>query len=115
MHIHHLALEVADCERSLGFYAGVLGLAERSRKHDEDGGLRAVWLSAGEVVIMLERRLRGRPGAGGSGHLLCFAAEDLDGWKRKLEAGGVAVDDRTASTLYVSDPDGHRVGLSVYR
>jgi hypothetical protein len=27
---------------------------------------------------------------------------------------GVAVRDRTANTLYVQDPDGHRVGLSVF-
>jgi hypothetical protein len=26
----------------------------------------------------------------------------------------VAIADRTASTLYVLDPDGHRVGLSVF-
>jgi hypothetical protein len=40
---------------------------------------------------------------------------DLEEWERKLRAAGLTVDDRTASTLYLADPDGHRVGLSVYR
>lgn len=115
MRIHHVALQVADCERSVAFYAGVLGLPERARKKDEEGRLRAIWVTAGEVVIMLERALRGRSTRVGSGHLLCFAVDDLGEWERKLRAAGLTVDDRTASTLYVADPDGHRVGLSVYR
>jgi len=32
-----------------------------------------------------------------------------------LQAAGVRIEDRTAYTLYLRDPDGHRVGLSVYR
>lgn len=115
MRVHHVALQVADPERSLAFYAGVLGLPEHSRQNEEDGRVRAIWLSAGDVVVMLERRLRGRASGGGSGHLLSFAVDDLDQWERKLRAAGLTVDDRTASTLYVADPDGHRVGLSVYR
>jgi len=114
MRIHHLALRVADCERAVRFYAGVLGLAERRRQENE-GVLRAVWLEAGGAVLMLERGLRGRPGAEGSGHVLAFAVDDLAAWEARLAAGGVAVDDRTESTLYVCDPDGHRVALSVYR
>jgi catechol 2,3-dioxygenase-like lactoylglutathione lyase family enzyme len=35
-------------------------------------------------------------------------------WEARLGAAGVTIDDRTAATLYVRDPDGHRVGLSVY-
>jgi glyoxylase I family protein len=114
MRIHHLALRVADCERSLRFYAGVLGLAERARQ-EEGGSLRAVWLSAGEVVVMLERGLRGRAGASGSGHVLAFAVDGLAEWEGRLRTAGVPVEDRTPNTLYVCDPDGHRVGLSVYR
>jgi catechol 2,3-dioxygenase-like lactoylglutathione lyase family enzyme len=112
--IHHLALRVADLERSRAFYADLLGLAERRRLTDERG-LRAIWLQAGEAVLMLERELRGRGPAEGSAHLLAFAVEDLAGWEAKLGAAGVAIDDRTAHTLYFRDPDGHRVGVSAYK
>jgi len=113
MRIHHLALRVGDCERSLRFYGGVLGLPERRRQEDADG-IRSIWLAAGEAVIMIERALRGHGPATGSGHVLSFAVDDLSAWEARLGAHGIAIDDRTPSTLYVSDPDGHRVGLSVY-
>lgn len=114
MRIHHVALRVADLERSLAFYAGVLGLPER-RRALEAGVLRAVWLEMDGAILMIERSLRGDGPAEGSGHLLAFAVDDLSGWQARLAAAGVRVDDRTPSTLYVRDPDGHRVGLTVYR
>lgn len=111
--VHHVALRVADPDRSLRFYGGVLGLPE-TRRFVEDGRVRSIWLRAGAAVVMLEREIKG-PGAGaGSGHVLAFAVSDLEAWEKRLHAAGVAVVDRTAATLFVSDPDGHRVGLSVY-
>lgn len=109
--IHHLALRVADVERSRAFYAGLLGLPEL-RRFEEEGRLRSVWLQAGDAVLMLESRLRGGGPEGGSGHLLAFPVDDLHAWAQRLAAAGVAVLDRTEHTLYVRDPDGHRVGLS---
>jgi glyoxylase I family protein len=115
MRIHHVALRVSDCERAAEFYSRVLGLAERRRLLAEDGALRAIWLEADGVLLMLERALRGGVNDTGSGHLLAFAVEDLGEWESRLAAAHVAVEDRTAHTLYVRDPDGHRVGLSSYR
>ena len=112
--IHHVALRVADCERAAAFYSGVLGLVERRRLLD-GATPRAIWLETGGALLMLERALRGRGPEDGSGHLIAFAVDDLGAWERRLEAAGVAVDDRTAHTLYVRDPDGHRVGLSTFQ
>lgn len=111
--IHHIALRVRDPERSAAFYSGVLGLPER-RRSDEGGALRSIWLSAGPALLMLERRLRGKGAQEGSGHLLALAVEDLEAWERRLVAAGVAVEERTEHTIYLRDPDGHRVGLSVF-
>jgi catechol 2,3-dioxygenase-like lactoylglutathione lyase family enzyme len=112
--LHHLALRVADCERSLTFYSGLLGLPEVRRRHEGDA-IRAVWLAAGDVVIMLEKALRGAGPAAGSGHVLAFEAGELGPWEDRLAAAGVPIDDRTEETLFIRDPDGHRVGLSVHR
>jgi catechol 2,3-dioxygenase-like lactoylglutathione lyase family enzyme len=109
--IHHLALRVRDPGRAAAFYTGVLGLAEL-RRAEESGALRSVWLQAGDAVLMLERRLRGRAPDEGSGHLLALAVDDLAAWERRLAAAGVAIEDRTEHTIYLRDPDGHRVGLS---
>jgi catechol 2,3-dioxygenase-like lactoylglutathione lyase family enzyme len=113
MRIHHLALRVADCARSAAFYSGLLGLPE-VRRSIEGGGIRAIWLQAGDTVLMLEEELRGGGPEAGSGHLVAFAVDDLARWERLLQGAGVAVMDRTAHTLYASDPDGHRVGLTVF-
>jgi len=110
--VHHLALRVRDVERSLGFYVGLLGLTEERRFLEPDGRLRSAWLRAGAVVVMLERSLRGRGPKTGSGHLLAFAVRDLPDCERRLTASRVAIDDRTPRTLFLRDPDGHRVGLS---
>jgi len=113
MRIHHLALRVSDCARSAAFYSDLLGLQE-VRRSVEDGGIRAIWLQTGDTVLMLEEELRGGGPDSGSGHLLAFAVDDLPSWERRLESGGIAVVDRTPHTLYASDPDGHRVGLTVF-
>ena len=112
--IHHVALRVADPERALRFYGGVLGL-EEVRRFDVDGRVRSVWVSVGDAVLMLEREIKcSGAGTNGSGHVLVLAVSDLAAWPSRLAAAGVAIADRTASTLYVLDPDGHRVGLSVF-
>lgn len=108
-----MALRVADCDRSAAFYAGVLGFPE-IRRFDDGGRPRAVWLRAGDSVLMLERSLRGAGPDAGSGHVLVFAVDALADWEALLSDAGVAVDDRTAYTLYLRDPDGHRVGLTVF-
>lgn len=59
--------------------------------------------------------LRGAGAKSGSAHLLAFELEDLAPWVSRLAAAEVSIDDRTELTLYVRDPDGHRVGLTVYR
>jgi catechol-2,3-dioxygenase len=76
---------------------------------------RSVWLRAGDVVLMLELTLRGQGPGEGSGHVLALEVSDLASWEQRLSAAGIAVDDRTAATLFFRDPEGHRVAVSVYR
>jgi glyoxylase I family protein len=113
--VHHLALRVADCARAAAFYSGVLGFPEVRRVEDA-GRLRAIWLRVGGAVLMLETALRGAGAADGSGHVLVFAVDGaaLPAWEERLAAERIPIDDRTAYTLYVRDPDGHRVGLTVF-
>ena len=106
--LHHLALRVADLEKCREFYSDILGLPEIKR------GDHSIWLRAGDLVLMLESRLRGVGPDAGSGHLLAFAAGDLGRWEKRLLDAGIPIDDRTPTTIYVRDPEGHRVGLSAY-
>lgn len=111
--IHHVAVRVADPVASLAFYSGVLGLPE-VRRFLEQGRVRSIWVRAGDAVLMLEREIKGSGPAAGSGHVLVLEVDDLEEWLARLEAAGRPLIERTASTVYVADPDGHRVGLTVY-
>jgi catechol 2,3-dioxygenase-like lactoylglutathione lyase family enzyme len=111
--IHHVALRVADPDASLAFYGGVLGLAE-VRRWEEEGRVRSIWVRCGDAVLMLERAIRPTGPASGSGHVLVLEVASLAEWEGRLAGAGVPVDDRTEKTLYVFDPDGHRVGLTVF-
>jgi catechol 2,3-dioxygenase-like lactoylglutathione lyase family enzyme len=108
-----VAIRVADPVASLAFYAGVLGLIE-VRRHHEDERVRSIWLRAGDAVVMLEREIKGSGPGAGSGHVLVLEVDGLEGWVGRLARAGHPLLERTASTVYVSDPDGHRVGLSAY-
>jgi catechol 2,3-dioxygenase-like lactoylglutathione lyase family enzyme len=112
--IHHIALRVKDPVVSAAFYSSLLDLSE-VRRISGDGGVRSIWLRAGDSLLMLETALRGAGETSGSGHLLAFAAEDLEAWEKRLVRAGIAVLDRTPHSLYFADPDNHRVGVSVYR
>ena len=111
--IHHVAIRVADPAASLAFYSGVLGLPE-VRRAQEGGRVRSIWVRAGDAVVMLVREIKGGGPAAGSGHVLVLEVDDLDNWVRLLERAGHPPVARTETTLYVADPDGHRVGLTVY-
>ena len=111
--VHHVALRVADPVTSLAFYSGLLGFPE-VRRFAAPGGVRSVWVRAGDAVLMLEREIRGAGASAGSGHVLVFEVDDLEDWAARLTLAGRPPVERTESTLYVSDPDGHRVGLTAY-
>lgn len=112
--VHHVALETVDPARLASFYSGALGLVERERHHDERG-LRSVWLEVGATILMLERSDRGdrrlREGDPPGLHLLALAirAEDAPLWRARLP-----ILSETAFTLYATDPEGNRIGLSSF-
>jgi catechol 2,3-dioxygenase-like lactoylglutathione lyase family enzyme len=110
--IHHLAFRTNDIVRLERFYTDVLGLAVIRRDAD-----RSVWLDAGGSILMLERAEDAEPSiASDTKELVCFAIAPSEHRARieRLTSSGVALEGRTAFTLYFRDPDGRRVGLSSY-
>jgi catechol 2,3-dioxygenase-like lactoylglutathione lyase family enzyme len=111
MRLHHLALRTADVPRLERFYVEVLGLAVVARRGPN------VWLDADGTIVMLEPRGEGEvPIDPRSMELTCFAVRADAGATLVARVAGasIAIEGRTAFSVYFRDPDGRRVGISSY-
>lgn len=123
--VHHVAIGVRDLAACEAFYTGVLGLPVLRRWPAGEGaaGDRSVWLDlGGGAFLALERAGEPRddagapaPAPGAHGYLMIALAiprAARGAWEQRLAAAGVAIAHRTSYTLYLTDPEGNRVGLS---
>ena len=110
--IGHVHLKVADIERSLAFYTGVLGFELQQRMGDE-----AAFVSAGGYHHHI-----GTPPPRGSTGLYHTAirypdrAQLADALRRLVDAGVPltgASDHGVSEAIYLNDPDGN--GVELYR
>jgi catechol 2,3-dioxygenase len=117
--VGHVNIKVADLERSLAFYEGVLGLKITKRIGDE-----AAFLAYGDyhhdICINTWESRHGSAPAGGTTGLFHFAIiyshrTDLCDAFRRLKAAGVvidsAVDHGVSESLYLRDPDQNGIEL----
>jgi catechol 2,3-dioxygenase len=119
--IGHVHLKVADLERALGFYVGVLGFELQQRMGDQ-----AAFISAGgyhhHIGLNTWESRGGSPPPPGSTGLYHTAirypdrAQLADALRRVVEAGVPltgASDHGVSEALYLNDPDGN--GVELYR
>ncbi len=117
--IGHVHLKVADLDRALGFYVGVLGFQLMQRL-----GSQAAFISAGgyhhHIGLNTWESLGGKPPPPGSTGLYHLAilyptrATLADALRRVMAAGiplDGASDHGVSQALYLSDPDGNGVEL----
>ena len=122
------ALYVDDLDAAEAFYGGVLGLEKINR-----AGTRHVFYRCGPAVLLIfnpaeteihstEGQLPVPPhGARGPGHL-CFraTAEEIIGWKARLEASGVEIESdmewpQGGRSIYFRDPAGNSLEFTEAR
>ena len=119
--IGHVHLKVADLQRSLDFYVGVLGFELM-----QHFGPQAAFISAGgyhhHIGLNTWESRGGHPPAPGTTGLFHLAvlyptrADLADALRRLMDAGITldgASDHGVSEALYVSDPDGN--GVELYR
>ena len=119
--IGHVHLKVADLERALGFYCGVLGFSLMQRY-----GREAAFVSAGgyhhHIGLNTWESRGGQappPGTTGLYHLAVLypSRADLADALRRLIAAGITLDGASdhgvSEALYLRDPDGN--GVELYR
>lgn len=110
--INHVVLHVTDLERSERFYVGVLGFEDRNIA-DGPPGMRGRFLLCGMQGLDLFEIPGDAHGGQEMNHMaLNVAAEDLDQLVALLTAAGVDPSERTPrNSVFISDPDGHRLEL----
>ncbi|MDT8328328.1 MAG: VOC family protein [Roseovarius sp.] len=119
--IGHVHLKVADLDRAIAFYQGVLGFQLQQKF-----GTRAAFLSAGgyhhHLGLNTWESLGGTPAPKGHTGLYHTAflypdrAQLADALRRVIKAGIAiegAADHGVSEAIYVSDPDGN--GVELYR
>ncbi len=117
--VGHVHLKVADLDRAIAFYSGVLGFELQQKYGDQ-----AAFLSAGgyhhHIGLNTWESRGGRPPAPGTTGLYHTAflyptRADLADALRRLIAAGIrlegASDHGVSQALYLSDPDGNGVEL----
>ncbi len=107
--LNHLTLAVADLERSVAFYRDLLGFE-----------LRAVWargayLEAGSLWLCLAVGDGSLPAGGETHYAFDVAAADFDPLAARIRQGARLWKENTSegASVYVLDPDGHRLELHV--
>jgi catechol 2,3-dioxygenase len=117
--IGHVHLKVADIDRALHFYEGVLGFEITSRVGDQ-----AVFLSAGgyhhHIGLNTWESKGGTPAPAGHTGLYHFAIlfpdrKELAAVVRRLRSAGYSIDGAAdhgvSEAIYLTDPDGNGIEL----
>jgi len=114
--IHHVSLVVADTQRAVNFYHGVLGLAVCDDRPDL--GFAGAWLQIGaQQIHLLEVEnpdpVEGRPEHGGRDRHLAMSVDNLDEVEVQLNKLGIKVSRSRSgrAALFCRDPDGNGVEL----
>lgn len=110
--INHVVLHVADVERSARFYTEVLGFEGRFAGGGPDGKMRFLRCGA-QGLDLFEVAPDDVHGGQEMNHMaLNVAGDNLDQIVAELAKQGVTTSDRTPrNTVFMSDPDGHRIEI----
>jgi lactoylglutathione lyase len=118
--IAHVAIMVADIDRTLDFYVNKLGF-ERIMHLDRDDKLWLVYLRVTDtqfIEIFHEGKGPGAPGAEMIGYNhLCLSVPDIDTSVAELERAGIELSRPKKLGLdgnwqcWIEDPDGHRIEI----
>ncbi|WP_421725783.1 VOC family protein [Bauldia sp.] len=117
----HVAIKVADLDRTLDYYEKKLGFAEMLRLHKDDGSVWLIYLRITDdqyLEVFPDAEGDRAPGrnANGMNHL-CLTIDDLDATVAQIKAAGIELlaEIKTGADgnrqAWLQDPDGNRIEL----
>lgn len=114
--LNHIALHVADVEKSIAFYSDVMRLPPLLRPAFDFPG---AWFRLGidQELHLIGDRVQ-PVHSGHRGTHVALVVDDLDRWEEQLDThGAIRMPRRTrpdgAEQVFVQDPDGHVIELCV--
>ena len=120
-HIDHVAITVSDLARSLAWYRDVLGL---ERRYEEAWGDVPTMVCAGETCVALFpsdvpdlKAVDVRSTVSMRHFAFRVDGANFEAAQRRFRELGIAfepADHGIAQSVYVSDPDGHRIEITTY-
>ena len=120
-HIDHVAITVGDLQRSSAWYRDVLGL---ERRFQEEWGDVPTMMCVGETCVALFVSDRFEKGAAGprdtpSLHHIAFRVDraNFEAAQHRFRDLGMEfrpADHGIAQSIYIADPDGHRIEITTY-
>ena len=120
-HIDHVAITVKDLERSRAWYREVLGL---ERRFEDEWGDMPTMMCAGDTCVALfssDERNEGSSAApdAPSLHHVAFRVdrENFEAAQQRFRVLGIEfrpADHGIAQSVYITDPDGHRIEITTY-
>lgn len=110
--INHVVLHVTDVERSKRFYMDVLGFEDRYISGGPPS-MKASFLLCGAQGLDLFEVSGNAHGGQEMNHMaLNVTAEDVDQLVALLSQAGIEASERTPrNSVFISDPDGHRLEM----
>ena len=124
LHVHNIAIQTADFDRSYHFYANVLRLPVVREPYTFKGHRQLAWLDGGSVLIELYSVRQSRvsspydPDCIGPDHI-AFEVNDLDVMLNTLELAGYkpidppffppSGDPRQPRVVFIAGPDGEEI------
>jgi glyoxylase I family protein len=108
--LHHVSFIVADTQKALRFYCGVLGLEVDAQRPDL--GYPGAWLNVGRLQIHLLELpnpdpVESRPQHGGRDRHAAFGVSNLDAFKERLVRADISFTFSRSGrkALFCRDPD----------
>ena len=113
--ISHVAFDVADMEKSIDFYCGVLGFQDAFELKDEAGNpwIRYIKVANNQFIELFYNR-KGENLIGSYSHI-CLEVEDVIGIANHLKTNKIVLDSEPTQAVdknwqcWAKDPDGNRI------
>ena len=115
--LHHLALGCLNLEPMVSFYERHTPLCFLQNNYEKNGDLRSTWLTHEGFILMLELTSEKRQKVVGTGaglFLIAFKLTNETQLREQLAQAKIEVESETASSIYLRDPEGHRLAFSKF-